>query len=73
MGLLRPPTDRIQAGYRCLQEEWDRTREVWRDPVADKFERQHYQQWEEKIPEMLRVMAALDEELERVSARVWHE
>jgi hypothetical protein len=47
-----------------MQEQWEGTRRVWHDAVADRFEHEVWKDFEEHIPEALQAMLDLDEALQ---------
>ncbi len=48
------------AEWNTLLRTWEDTRSHWRDPIGDKFEREHLAQWEETIPAFIKFLEELD-------------
>lgn len=55
----------IRAEWRLLLSQWKSARTQWRDPVALRFERDFWRQYEEEVPRFLQILDQLDDVLER--------
>jgi len=53
--------ERLQNGWRALQQQWQTTCELWNDPVRHHFEREFWQEWEQVVPSTLDAMQQLAE------------
>lgn len=64
MVMLREAYDRLRGEWAGLQDQWSATRQQWRDPVADRFKREFWMQWETRTPRLLKAMADLEDILD---------
>lgn len=51
----------LNSVWRALQNEWFETRGVWRDRVAEGFEREWWSEIEGEVPQMIASVSELDE------------
>jgi hypothetical protein len=65
MGSINDTQDSIKGEWSILQSEWDNTRSLWRDSVANRFEKQFWSELERQIPQLLSAMEELDEILDQ--------
>lgn len=56
---------RLRSEWSLLEQQWHASRRDWRDPVAVKFEREFWSQWEAEVPGLIRELADLEEDLDR--------
>ena len=49
----RAALDRLEAAWDGARGEWARAREAWRDPVADRFERDFIDPMQDALPDVL--------------------
>lgn len=59
----------IRAEWSKLRSSWQSTRAQWQDEVADQFERNRWQVWEDRVPAFLKEL----EELEETASRALRE
>lgn len=57
----------IRSEWRLLMSRWNSVRAQWRDPVAAKFEREFWQQFEVEVPRFLKAMEDLQDVLARAT------
>ncbi|MBN2006249.1 MAG: hypothetical protein JXA21_23040 [Anaerolineae bacterium] len=53
--------DRLKAGWQVLQTRWQASRAQWDDPVARRFEKEFWQEYEQVLPATLQEMQNLAE------------
>jgi len=58
-------TNDLAASWRSLIAEWSTTRQSWRDKIADRFEREFWEDLEREMPRLLEIMAAMDDQFNR--------
>jgi hypothetical protein len=51
----------VQFLWRDMQDEWADARGEWRDAVAERFEREYWDDLENEMPPLLSAMSELDE------------
>ena len=68
MGNLDNSRERVRGSWSELQRCWADVREQWRDPVAERFEREWWRQIEEVVPRVLDAMTELDDLISRALA-----
>lgn len=51
----------LNLTWRNLQNDWMQVREVWRDKVAEDFEREWWDELEYEIPQLIESISQLDE------------
>ena len=56
-------SEKLQHAWLRFRGGWDVARGLWRDPVADRFEREFVAQWEATIGRALADVRALEETL----------
>ena len=57
-------TKRLQKSTKALKEQWEWTKEYWRDRTADKYEEEYLQPLGEKVRMALSAVERLTEVLE---------
>ena len=64
MASLASSSEQLSASLSRARQVWQRTREVWNDPISREFEAQHWAQIEPTQPaiEQMRRLAALIEQ-----------
>jgi hypothetical protein len=63
------PSDRLKGAWLAVRSEWHDAKEHWHDAIADTFERNVWQQWEEQVPQMLMRLDDLDQILQQALER----
>ncbi|MCU1263947.1 MAG: hypothetical protein JWM21_265 [Acidobacteria bacterium] len=63
MGSLSEIHDDLRGEWSALEAQWHSTRSQWRDAVADRFEKEFWQEMEEGIPQFLRELEEVDQTL----------
>jgi len=61
MSAIATAEERLQTGWRVLQQQWRTTCDLWNDPVRSHFEREFWQEWEQIVPATLDAMQHLAE------------
>jgi hypothetical protein len=61
MSRIADAYDRLRGHWSALQGQWHATRQVWRDGVGDRFEREFWQEWEAAVPPTLKAIRELEE------------
>ena len=61
MTVLADTHDSLRSEWSALESQWQSARAQWRDSVATRFEKQFWQQMEDCIPQLLRVMDEAEE------------
>ncbi len=69
MSLIADDRAALQAEWRLLQERWAEARARWRDPVAERFEREFWQEYERLLPQVLDQLLTLDETVDQALRR----
>jgi uncharacterized protein YukE len=60
---MRDAWEQLRQALRALQRGWEEVQARWRDPVAERFQKEFIEPWEPLVHEMLQELEALDEEL----------
>lgn len=60
------PSESLSEAWSNVQRQWSRTREVWRDSVADRFESEFWSEWEGALPGALNNLRGLEEVLDNI-------
>jgi hypothetical protein len=53
--------DGLRSQWSALESQWHSTRSQWRDRVADRFEKEFWQEMEVGIPQFLRELEQINE------------
>jgi hypothetical protein len=63
MSTLADVHDNLRSEWSGLESQWHSTRRQWRDGVADRFEKDFWNEMEEGMPQFLREMEQVNETL----------
>jgi len=61
MSMISEMCDNLNTEWKILQNQWNNSRQQWRDAVAERFEREFWQEWEEVVPCTLQSIVDLDD------------
>ncbi len=65
MSSFNQSSEELSAKWSSLQAQWSQCRGTWNDVVADRFERDFWNDWQSALPEAIRVLQTLEEAVER--------
>ena len=51
----------LTVAWNILQNDWEQLRELWRDKVAESFEREWWNELEDEIPSLIHSVSELEQ------------
>lgn len=63
----------LRDRWASLQQHWTNTREQWNDPVAMRFEREFWSEWENALPKAIDLMRELEKALTQANREAYDE
>ncbi len=65
MSKLRDTEDDLRAHWSDLQAQWHTTRQTWRDGVAERFEREFWDECEQTLRQFLKRLDEMNDTFEQ--------